>query len=124
MTQRRKYDDTILQVEPYAVGQHVWVLQNVMPPKETNNLLKKLRAPFMVTELHQQGRFYRFSTGRAAYYENPKLHVPSPEDWCERQNMEGLEKLLVETACELSEKGNREKIDGNENKSMDDNQKK
>ena len=77
----------------------------------------------MVTELHQQGRFYRFSTGRAAYYENLKPHVPSPEDWCEPQNMEGLENLLVEPACELSEKGNREKIDGNENKRMDDNQK-
>ena len=36
----------------------------------------------MITEVHQQGRFYRLSTVRAAHYENLKPHVPSPEDWC------------------------------------------
>ena len=34
----------------------------------------------MITEVHQQGRFYRLSTGRSAHYENLKPHVPSPED--------------------------------------------
>ena len=28
--------------------------------------------PFMITEVHQEGRFYRLSTGRAAHYENIK----------------------------------------------------
>ena len=77
----------------------------------------------MITEVHQQGRFYRLSTGRAAHYENLKPHVPSPEDWCVPQNMEGLEYLLVEPACEVNEKGTREKIDGNEDVSMDDKEK-
>ena len=54
----------------------------------------------MITEVHQQGRFYRLSTGRAAHYENLKPHVPSPEDCCVPQNMEGFEYLLVEPACE------------------------
>ena len=54
----------------------------------------------MITEAHQQGRFYRLSTGRAAHYENLKPLVPSPEDWCVPQNMEGL----VEPACEVNEK--------------------
>ena len=36
------------------------------------------------------------------------------------QNMEGYEYLLVEPACEVNEKGTREKNDGNENMSMDD----
>ena len=77
----------------------------------------------MITEVHQQGRFYRLSTGRAAHYENLKPHVPSPEDWCIPQNMEGLEYLLVEPACEVNEKGTREKNDGNDNLSLDDNEK-
>ena len=77
----------------------------------------------MITEVHQQGRFYRLSTGRAAHHENLKPHVPSPEDWCVTQNMEGLEYLLVEPACEVNEKGTREKNDGNEDVSMDDNEK-
>ena len=77
----------------------------------------------MITEVHQQGRFYRLSTGRAAHYENLKPHVPSPEDWCVPQNMEGLEYLLIEPACEVNEKGTREKNDGNEDVSMDDNEK-
>ena len=77
----------------------------------------------MITEVPQQGRFYRLSTGRAAHYENMKPHVPSPEDWCVPQNMEGLEYLLVEPACELNEKGTREKNDGNEGLSLDENEK-
>ena len=77
----------------------------------------------MITEVHQQGRFYRLSTGRAAHNENLKPHVTSPEDWCVPQNMEGLEYLLVEPACEVIEKGTREKNDGNEDLSLDDNEK-
>ena len=38
--------------------------------------------------------------------------------------MEGIEYLLVEPACEVNEKGTRVKNDGNENMSMDDNEKK
>ena len=64
----------------------------------------------MITEVHQQGRLYRLSTGRAAHNENLKPHVPSPEDSCVPQNMEGLEYLLVESACEVNEKGTREKM--------------
>ena len=77
----------------------------------------------MITEVHQQGRFYRLSTGRAAHYEKLKPHVPSPEDWCVPQNMEGLEYLLVEPACEVNEKGTREKNDGNEDLCLDDKEK-
>ena len=89
--QRKKYDEKILQAKPYAVGQYVWVFQNAIPPKGTKKLLKKCRGPFMITEVHQQGRFYRLSTGCAAHYENLKPHVPSPEYWCVPQNIEGLE---------------------------------
>ena len=77
----------------------------------------------MITEVHQQGRFYRLSTGSAEPYENLQPHVPSPVDWCVPQNMEGLEYLLVEPACEVNEKGTREKNDGNEGLSLDDNEK-
>ena len=37
--------------------------------------------------------------------------------------MEGVEYLLVEPACEVNEKGTREKNDGNEDVSMDNNEK-
>ena len=88
-------------------------------------MMKKWRGPFKITEVHQQGRFYHLSRGRAAHYENLKPHVPSPEDWCVPHNIEeGPEYLLVEPACEVIEKGTREKSDGNENMSMDDNEKK
>ena len=33
MRQRRRYDEKILQAKPYAVGQYVWVIRNVLPPK-------------------------------------------------------------------------------------------
>ena len=120
MRQRKKYDDKILQAKPCAVDQYVWVFQNVIPPKGTKKLLKKWRGPFMLTEVHQQGRYYRLSTGRAPHYENLKPHVPSPEDWCVPRNMEELQYLLVEPACKVNEKGTGEK---NEGLSLDDNEK-
>ena len=75
MRQRKKYDEKILQAKPYAVAQYVWVFQNIIPPKGKKKLLKKWRGPFMITGVHQQGRFYRLSTGRAAHYENLKPHA-------------------------------------------------
>ena len=83
MRQRRKYDEKILQAKPYAKGQNVGKFQNVIPPKGSKKLLQKWRGPFMIMKGHQQGRFYRLSTGRATDYENLKPQVPSPEDWLE-----------------------------------------
>ena len=77
----------------------------------------------MIKKVHQQCRLYLLSTGRAAHSENLKPHAPSTEDRCVPQNMEGLEYLLVEPACEVNEKGTRFKNNGNECMIMDDNEK-
>ena len=68
----------------------------------------------MITEVHQEGRFYRLSTGRAAHYENIKPHNPSTEYWCIPADMEEGDYLMMDPACEVNEKGTREKNDGNE----------
>ena len=68
----------------------------------------------MVTEVHQEGRFYRVSTGRAAHYENIKPYNPSTEDWCIPADIEEGDFLIMDTACEVNEKSTREKNDGNE----------
>ena len=68
----------------------------------------------MITEVHQDGRFYRLSTGRAAHYKNIKPHNPSTEDWCIPADMEEGDYLMMDPACEVNEKGTREKNDGNE----------
>ena len=68
----------------------------------------------MITEVHQERRFYRLSTGRAAHYENIKPHSPSTEDWCIPADMEEGDYLMMDPACEVSEKGTREKNDGTE----------
>ena len=52
----------------------------------------------MITEVHQEGRFYRLSTGRAAHYENIKLHNPSTEDWCIPADMEEGDYLMMDPA--------------------------
>ena len=75
---------------------------------------KKWRGPFMITEVHQEGRFCRLSTGRAAHYENIKPHNPSTEDWFIPADMEEGDYLMMDPACEVNEKGTREKNDGNE----------
>ena len=68
----------------------------------------------MITEVHQEGRFYRLSTGRAAHYENIKPHNLSTEDWCIPADMEEGDYLMMNPACEVNEKGTSEKNDGNE----------
>ena len=112
--QRKRFDKKAAGAKAYSVGDYVWVFQNVIPPKGTKKLLKKWRGPFMITEVHQEGRFYRLSTGRAAHYENIKPHNPSTEDWCIPADMEEGDYLMMDPACEINEKGTREKNDGNE----------
>ena len=114
MRRRKKYNEKILQTKPYTVDQYVWVFQNAIPPWGKKKLLKKWRGSFIIAEVHQQRGFYRLRTGRAAHYENLEPHVPSPEDWCRPQSVEGLEYLLVEPACDVIEKGTIEKNEGNE----------
>ena len=75
---------------------------------------KKWRGPFMITEVHQEGRFYRLSTGQAVHYETMKPHNPSTEDWCIPADMEEEDYLMMDPTCEVNEKGTREKNDGNE----------
>ena len=69
----------------------------------------------MIREVHQEGRFYRLSTGRTAHYENIKPHNPSTEDWCIPADMEEGDFLMIDPACEVNEKGTREKNDGTNN---------
>ena len=64
--------------------------------------------------MHQGGRFYRLSTERAAHYENIKPHNASSEDWCIPADMQEGDYLIVDPACEVNEKGTRDKNDGNE----------
>ena len=71
------------------------------------------RGLFMITELHQEGRFYRLSTGRAAHFENMMPHNPSTEDWCILEYMEEGNYLMMDPACELNEKITMEYKDGN-----------
>ena len=67
----------------------------------------------MITEVHQEGRFYRPSTGRAAHFENIRGLVYT-EDWCIPENMKECDYLMMDPACEVNERGTREKNDGNE----------
>ena len=112
--QKRRFDKRTTDAKAYSVGDYVWVFQEVIPPKGTKKLLKKWRGPFQITEVHQGGRFYRLSTGRAAHYENIKPHNASSEDWCIPVDMQEGDYLIVDPACEVNERGTRDKNDGNE----------
>ena len=63
----------------------------------------------MITKVHQERRFYRLSTGRAAHFENITTHNPSTEDWCIPEDMEEGDYVMMAPACEFNEKGTREK---------------
>ena len=75
-------------------------------------MLKIWRGPFQKTEVHQGGHFYRLSNGCAAHYENIKPLNASSEDWCILADMHEDDYLIVDPACEVNERGRRDKIDG------------
>ena len=54
------------------------------------------------------------STGRAAHYEIIKPRTASSEDWCIPADTHDEDYLIVEPACEVNERGTRDKNDGNE----------
>ena len=112
--QRKRFYKKAAGAKTYSVGDYVWVFQNIIPPKRTKKLLKKWRGHFMITDVHQEGRFYRLSTDRAGHYENIKPPNPSTEDWCIPGDMEEGDYLMMDPTCEVNEKGTREKNDGNE----------
>ena len=90
------------------------MFQEVVPSKGNKKLFKHRRGPFQITEVHQGGRFYRLSTGRAAHYENIKPHNVSSEDGCIPADMQEGDYLIVDPACEVNERGTRHKNDGKE----------
>ena len=112
--QRKSFDKKAAGAKALSVGDYVWVFQNVIKPKGTKKLLKKWRGPFLITEVHKEGRFYRLSTGQGAHYENIKPHNPSTEDCCIPAHMEEGDYLMVEPACEVNENGTRGKNDAND----------
>ena len=66
----------------------------------------------MITEVHQEGRFYRLKTDGATHYEKIKPHNPSTQDWCIPAGMEEGDYLMMDPACEVNEKGTRGKMMG------------
>ena len=112
--QKRRFNKMTADTKTYSVGDYVWVFQEVVSPKGTKNYSKKWRGQFQITEVQQGGRFYRLSTGRAAHYENIKPNKASSEDWCIPADMQEGDYLIVDPACEVNERGTRDKNDGNE----------
>ena len=104
--QRKRFDEKAAGAKDYSVG-------DAILPKGIKKLLKKWRGPFMITE-DQEGQFYRVSTGRAANFENIKPQKSSTGDWSIPEDMEEGGYLMIYPACEVNEKGTREKNDGNE----------
>ena len=64
--------------------------------------------------MHQGGRFYQFSIGRAVHYVAIKPHNASSKDWFIPADMYEDDYLIVDTACEVNERRTRDKNDGNE----------
>ena len=110
--QKRRFDKRTADAKDYSVGIYVWLFQEKVPPKGTKKLFKKWRSLFQITEVHQGGRFYLLSTGRAAHYENIKPQNASSEDWCISTDMQEGDNLIVDPACEVNERGTRDKNDG------------
>ena len=112
--QKKCFDKKAAGAKAHSVGDYVRVFQNVIPAKGTKKFLKKWKGPFMITEVHQEGSFYILSTGRVAHFKNIKPNNPSTEDWCIPEDTEDGNYLMMDPACEVNEKGIREKKDENE----------
>ena len=102
--QRKRFDKKAAGAKAYSVEDYLWVFQKVIPPKGTTNILKKWRGPFMITEMHLDGRFYRLSTARAAHFQYIRPHNPSTEVWFVPEDMEEGDYLMMARAYEVNEK--------------------
>ena len=60
------------------------------------------------------------STGKSDHCKNLKTRVQSPECWCIPKDMEGVDYLVVEPACEVNEKGTSGKKVGNKTARLSD----
>ena len=56
----------------------------------------------MITEVHQDKRCYRLSTGRAAHFDKIKPPNPSREDRAIPKDMEEGDYLMMDPACEVN----------------------
>ena len=112
--QRKRFDKKAAGAKAHSVGDYVWVFQNVITTERDKETSKEMEGTLHDYGGAPGGRFYRLSTGRAAHYENIKPHNPSTEDWCIPADMEEGDYLMMDPACEVNEKGTREKNDGNE----------
>ena len=63
----------------------------------------------MITEVHQEGSFFRLRTGRATHFENIKPQNPSTEDWCIPEDMEEGNYPMMDPACEVNEYQEKER---------------
>ena len=100
MRQRKKYDEKILQAKPYAVGQYVWVFQNVLPPKGTKKLLKKWKGTFMITEVQPARTVLPLDYWACSALRKLETSCPIPRRLVRTTKYGGFEYLLVEPACE------------------------
>ena len=114
--QRKRFDKKAGGPKVYSVGDYECSFQNVIPPKGTKKLLKKSRGPFMITDVHQEGRFYRlvYTVFVAGHYENIRPHNSPTDDWCIPEDLDEGDYLMMDPACEVNEKGSRGKNVGNE----------
>ena len=87
-----------------GVSERYTTERNEKAPKKVEGTLYDYR------RVHQEGRFYGLSTGRAAHYENMRPQNPSTEDWCIPADMEEGDYLMMDPACEVNEKGIRGRI--------------
>ena len=72
----------------------------------------------MITEVHQEGRFYRLSTGRAT---RTLRHTIHDDRRLVYMTWKKGDYLMMDPVCEVNEKGTREKNDGNEVKEEETN---
>ena len=122
MRQRTKYDEKILQAKPYAVGQYVWVFQNVIPPKGTKKLQEMERT------VHDSGSAPARTVLPLEYRACSALwkletSCPIPRKLVRTTEYRGTRVAIGGTSLRGEQKGTREKNDGNEDLSLDDNEK-
>ena len=99
----------------YSVGDFVWVFQEVVPAKGTKNYFKKMAWPISNNRCAPRRSFLSIEHWKSSSlreYQFP--HNASSEDWCIPADMQEGDYLIVDPACEVNERGTRDKNDGNE----------
>ena len=111
--QKRRFDKRTADAKAYSVGDYVWVFQEVVPPKGNQETIKEMAWSISDNRGASRRSFLSAEHWKSNSLREYQTHMPRQRIGASQDMQEG-DYLIVDPACEVNERGTRDKNDGNE----------